>query len=389
MRIPAPQIVTALALFSPFSLALAGDPVTTASGLKYEVVAPGKADGPHPKMYSKVKVHYTGTFPDGKEFDSSRSGEPVEFRIGGVIEGWNEGLQLMTPGARYKFTIPPELAYGAQGQPPAIPPNSTLLFDVELLEVGGTAEVPEFTRVKADTAKKTGSGILCEEVKNAGADAAAQAKPDDILAFHFTYWAADGHMLQSTHMENTPFIAKPAMVRMKFLQEALPMMKVGQSMRFEAPADLTFDKNRMPPHVKEGEPTVWLLELDRIIDMTPPEFKLPKDEELQKTASGLKYKVIREGSGDSPRLQQRANVNYCGWLANGSKFDSSYDRKQPAEFGVGQVIPGWVEGLQMMKPGSIYLFVIPPELGYGDQGAGDKIPPKSTLVFYVELLSYR
>lgn len=105
----------------------------TASGLQYQVIKEGT--GAQPKATDTVKVHYTGTLLDGKKFDSSVDrGEPAEFPLNGVIKGWTEGLQLMKTGAKYKFFIPSDLAYG-ENSPPGIPPNSVLTFDVELLEV--------------------------------------------------------------------------------------------------------------------------------------------------------------------------------------------------------------------------------------------------------------
>ncbi len=109
---------------------------TTESGLQYEVVK--KAEGAQPKVSDVVSVHYQGTLVDGSVFDSSiERGEPVEFPVGGVIPGWVEGLQLMKVGEKYKFYIPSELAYGAQSPTPAIPANSTLVFEVELLAIVG------------------------------------------------------------------------------------------------------------------------------------------------------------------------------------------------------------------------------------------------------------
>lgn len=103
------------------------------SGLLYEVIAEG--EGEKPTSNATVKVHYTGSFMDGKVFDSSLDrGEPIEFGLGQVIKGWTEGLQLMNKGAKYKFFIPHDLAYGAQGYPGAIPPYSALIFEVELLD---------------------------------------------------------------------------------------------------------------------------------------------------------------------------------------------------------------------------------------------------------------
>lgn len=109
---------------------------TTASGLQYEVLREGKKDGKSPKETSKVKVHYVGLLLNGTKFDSSYdNGEPIEFELNRVIRGWTEGLQLMKEGAKYKFFIPSELAYGERGSGRAIGPNETLVFEVELIEV--------------------------------------------------------------------------------------------------------------------------------------------------------------------------------------------------------------------------------------------------------------
>jgi FKBP-type peptidyl-prolyl cis-trans isomerase FklB len=107
---------------------------TTASGLQYEVIEAG--DGAMPTVADTVTVHYRGTLPDGTVFDSSYDrGEPVTFPIGGVIPGWQEALQLMKVGSKYKLAIPPDLAYGANGAGPVIGPNQALIFDVELLGI--------------------------------------------------------------------------------------------------------------------------------------------------------------------------------------------------------------------------------------------------------------
>ncbi|WP_159678862.1 FKBP-type peptidyl-prolyl cis-trans isomerase [Luteimonas sp. 9C] len=106
----------------------------TASGIQYTVEKQGQ--GPRPRASDRVRVHYRGTLLDGTEFDSSYSrGEPAEFSLGQVIAGWTEGLQLMPIGGKYRFWIPGELAYGMRGSPPNIPANSTLVFDVELIDI--------------------------------------------------------------------------------------------------------------------------------------------------------------------------------------------------------------------------------------------------------------
>jgi FKBP-type peptidyl-prolyl cis-trans isomerase FklB len=104
--------------------------------------------------------------------------------------------------------------------------------------------------------------------------------------------------------------------------------------------------------------------------------------------SGLQYKVITEGSGKSPKETDQVTVNYKGTLITGTEFDSSYKRGQPATFPVKGVIPGWTEALQKMKEGAKWQLVVPPELAYGSKGMGP-IPPNSTLVFEVELISVK
>lgn len=107
---------------------------TTYSGLQYEVLRPGT--GNRPTAYNRVKVHYHGYLPNGTVFDSSvQRGEPATFGLNQVIAGWREGIPLMREGAKYRFTVPAHLAYGARGMPPKIGPNQTLKFDVELFEV--------------------------------------------------------------------------------------------------------------------------------------------------------------------------------------------------------------------------------------------------------------
>lgn len=238
-----------------------GDSMTTASGLQYTEVRAG--DGPMPNAGDIVAVHYTGTLTDGTVFDSSyQRNEPIQFPlgVGRVIAGWDEGIALMKQGGKATLMIPPELGYGAQGAGDVIPPNATLIFEVELVDI-----LP-------------------------GAPAA-------------------------------------------------------------------------PTAVDEADYTT--------------------------TASGLKYYDFVVGEGASPEPGQQVIVHYTGWLLDGAKFDSSLDRGQPFPFIIGaqRVIAGWDEGVMDMRVGGKRQLVIPPDLGYGERGAGGGvIPPNAALVFEVELL---
>jgi FKBP-type peptidyl-prolyl cis-trans isomerase len=115
-----------------------------------------------------------------------------------------------------------------------------------------------------------------------------------------------------------------------------------------------------------------------------------KKEGVKTTASGLQYKVLKEGAGKSPQATDTVSVHYRGTLLDGTEFDSSIKRGQPAEFPLNRVIPGWTEGVQLMKVGAKYQFTIPSKLAYGASGTpGGPIPPNATLIFEVELLAIK
>lgn len=114
-----------------------------------------------------------------------------------------------------------------------------------------------------------------------------------------------------------------------------------------------------------------------------------KKEGVKVTASGLQYIIEKEGNGGKPVLTNTVVANYRGTLLDGTEFDSSYKRGEPAEFPVDGLIKGWTEALQLMKTGSKYKLFIPSELAYGEQGAGDKIGPNATLIFELELIEVK
>ena len=110
---------------------------------------------------------------------------------------------------------------------------------------------------------------------------------------------------------------------------------------------------------------------------------------VKTTDSGLQYKVLQAGEGPSPKAGDTVTVHYRGTLVDGTEFDNSYQRGEPATFPLTGVIPGWTEALQLMNKGSKWMVYIPPDLAYGERGAGNRIPPNSTLIFEVELISYQ
>ncbi len=117
-----------------------------------------------------------------------------------------------------------------------------------------------------------------------------------------------------------------------------------------------------------------------------PTFALSPKDKVVTTASGLQYEQLRSGVGDAPKGTDKVRVHYCGWLTDGTQFDSSYLAGEPATLPLEMVVPGFREGLRLMQPGAIYRLTIPPKLAYGADGAGGAIPPNATLVFTVTLL---
>lgn len=121
----------------------------------------------------------------------------------------------------------------------------------------------------------------------------------------------------------------------------------------------------------------------------PADVAAPPDD-AERTDSGLAFKVLQAGTGDQhPGPADIVQVHYTGWTTDGKAFDSSVMRGEPARFPLDRVIPGWTEGLQLMKPGAKHLLFIPPDLAYGERGAGAQIGPNSTLIFEVELLEVK
>ena len=359
------------------------DPKTTESGLKYSVLHPG-AKAPHPHMGQAVKVHYTGWLENGTVFDSSKKqGNPMVIQLGKVIPGWNEGLQLMTPGARFKFTIPSKLAYGPKANGP-IPANSTLIFEVELIEIWPK---PVFRKLDPAKTKTTASGLKYEILEPGTGEKVAKT---DAFDLRFAFWNQKGRLLDWTGFQGAKIKGTIDHMGLAFLKEAPLLLSSGARFLFEVPPALCFKNEARGEALPANSTTTWELILERVIKpLEAPKFSLSAPDRLKTTKSGLQYEVIKEGAGVQPKMGSSVTVHYAGWLTDGTLFDSSFSRGEPITFALGNVIKGWNEGLQLMKQGAVYKFTIPSKLAYGEKGKGEKIGPNATLIFHVELIKVK
>ncbi len=227
---------------------------------------------------------------------------------------------------------------------------------------------------------KSASG-LASKVLQAGK---GSAKPGatDMVTVHYTGWTTDGKMFDSSLTRNAP-ATFPLDRVIKGWGEGVQLMTVGEKRRLWIPVDLAYKG-------QAGRPAGMLVFDIELLEFVPPPTVAPPDvaavpADAKTTPSGLAYKTIKAGTGTGhPKRSSQVTVHYSGWQTNGKLFDSSVMRGQPASFGLGDVIEGWTEGLQLMVPGEKMRFWIPEKLAY----KGDR-EPRGMLVFDVELISYR
>jgi FKBP-type peptidyl-prolyl cis-trans isomerase len=215
----------------------------TPSGLRYQDLTEGTGATAQPKDF--VQVHYTGTLTDGKEFDSSkRSGAPFTFRLGDgdVIRGWDEGVAGMKVGGKRKLWIPPALAYGARGQPPDIPPDAELIFEVELLK------------------------IIPLKIEDKAEGAGEPAKAGDMVEVHYTGTLSDGTVFDTSRKRDEPirFMLGVGKV-IPGWDKGLLGMKPGGKRKLTIPAELAYGARGRPPVIPPNAELTFEVELMRVL----------------------------------------------------------------------------------------------------------------------------
>lgn len=367
---------------------------TLDSGLKIADIEVGTGDSPEEGQL--VKVHYSGWLDsDGSMFDSSvKRGQPAEFPLarGSLIEGWVQGLADMKVGGKRQLVVPADLAYGEAGRP-GIPPNSTLIFDIELLGLGEIRKVPELPETDWSTGTTLDKGIV---VIDLAPGEGAEIKDRTLAAVELSLWRSDGELFFSSYSRQgqgaTPRILlgapPPAGEPLVGIGIALDGLKAGSSRIAKLPPEVAFGDEGLGDQVPPNETMTVLIDVVEVGEVRRPPSAPPKvsDDAIKTSDSGLKYADLEVGEGASPSEKAGVEIEYTGWTPDGELVESTYDQGMAARFMLGRtpIMPAWKEALATMKPGGKRLLIIPPYLGYGPT-ARPRVPPNVELTYVIEL----
>ncbi len=367
---------------------LSGDVQKTASGVEYVDTKVGT--GPALAAGSIGVLEFTGWLGDGKEFDSSKE-RPGEFcfLLGSPrsIAFFNEGLAGMKAGGTRRVRVAPAQGYGAAGRPPIIPPNSTLLFEVKMLDLRQSTTKPDTSKLKF---KETPSGLRWADLAAGAGDPVVEGSTASV---HYSGFLEDGTKFDSSVDRCQPFDVKN-IGRAPVIpgwNEGLVGMKAGGRRVLVIPPGLAYGSEGRPPVIPQNATLTFEIE---VLSISPPPkapepMTFPEIATLKLTSnpSGLRWADVRPGKGAEIKKGSTAALHYTGWLESGKEFDSSVPRGETfdlRDIGNSPVIPGWNEGLVGIKEGGRRVLVIPPDLAYGASGYPPVIPPNSTLVFMIE-----
>lgn len=360
------------------------DYTTTDSGLQYFDFE--KGTGETPVDGDIVAVEYSMWLQEGSTFIDSTMGQPTEFILGSeqVFPGWSEGVLTMQVGGQRQLVIPPDLALGEEGFGDFIPPNSTIILEVNLLSFRQTPKPAETDAADFET---TDTGLQYYDLVVGDGET---PEAGDNIEMEFAIWLQDGNTYVASSEDQGGSFRFPVGSGQVFpgWEEGVLTMAEGGVRQLIIPPELGLGdqgvNGLVPPNA------ILVMEMTLLSIAKAPKITEVDPADYETTDSGLEYFDIEVGDGATPEPGQTVVVHYSGWLEDGTLFDSSVQRGEPFTFPLGQgaVIPGWDEGLSTMQVGGTRQMRIPPELGYGDAGGGP-IPPGSTLIFDVELIEIR
>lgn len=349
------------------------------------------------------------------------------------------GLAKMKPGDSATFITSADSFFLKTIRMPSVPDSAfigkEIFFDVKLISAKTQEQLEAEYKVKLEEMKATEQTTLTQYLKSNNVTVAPlpsglyyietqkgngqKPRTGDYGKLHFKVSTIDGNVLYSSFDQGEPMMWESGKdFDNKGVTEALSLMSKGTKASIIVPSSLAFGEQGRGQMVPPFTTLLYDLELTDI--MTKAQFekeKAQKEKEaaevkekakreeltnLQKyiqtnkisvtpTSTGLYYIETKKGTGEQATAGKTVQVHYTGTLLNGTKFDSSFDRDKPFEFvlGQGQVIPGWEEGISMMKEGGKAKLIIPSKLGYGENGQGSRIPPSATLIFEVELIDVK
>ena len=355
--------------------------VTTKSGLKYYDFKVG--DGPRPLIGATLMVHYSIWVADGALLHTTRKlPGPATMLLKGVCDGWEEGVSSMRVGGKRRLEVPPELGLGEIGGH-NVPPNSTLIFEVELL---GVVQLPHLAEIGDIDPQTTESGVKYWDVKKGNGPSPLGRTPT--MKLRYTGWLDNGTVFGSTEERKEEYTYTRMDMVVPGLREGLRTMKVGGVRWIQIPPELGFGDAGNPPKVGPEETLIFRMELFQVIQ--PAHFVAVSGVEPLVTASGLRYWDIEVGEGDSPGPTSTVMIHYNGWAGDGRMFDSTVERGEALTVRLNRVVKGLQEGIRSMKVGGVRWMELPPELGFGDEGHPDyEIHPGEKLFFEVRLMGVR
>ncbi|XP_073396039.1 70 kDa peptidyl-prolyl isomerase isoform X2 [Physcomitrium patens] len=346
-------------------------------GVVKKLVRHGTDPSPETPLFGdEVTVHYTGSLPDGTVFDSTRDKEPFTFKlgVGQVIRGWDKGVKTMRKGEQAIFTISPDYAYGKGGQPPAIPPDTKLTFDIELLS---WCSVKDVTRDGGVMKKVVREGKSWERPKEA-----------DEVKVKYEAKLVDGTVVSKSPEEGLYFFIKDGLF-CPAMAHAVKSMKKGEGAVLTIQPEYGFGIKGREGMDSEGAvpPNATLIMDLEIMGWNSVE-KVSDDDKVVK-------KITRQGeSYEKPNDGTTATVKWIGTLSDGTVFEKKgFDSEEPFTVVIdeGQVVPGLDETFASMKKGEICIATVPSEYGYeGEEKQCDLavVPANSTLTYEVEMVSF-
>lgn len=360
------------------------DLIQTKSGLKYKISEQGTGD--FPKSGDRVWLHYYAKYVNDSLYDSSAESGPIDIRLGygQLTKGWEEGIRLIKPGGAILLVVPPELGYGNTIHN-NIPANSTLIFEIALLQVNAGNPIAKFNT--DGKPEQIGDKKLRYYIVEQGSGLNAMA--GDNAYIHFTCYLPDGTVFDTSYKNGEPIrVTVGENQVIKGLDMGLLLMNKGSKLQLLVPYKLAYGTKGLNNIVPPNTNITIDVELINLVTPQPIVMWNTTGKKIIETPSGLKYIIIESGDGELIKNDDVVEVHYSGFFIDSTLFDSSVKIDETLQFPVGAniVIEGWDEGIKYMSIGTKFRLIVPSNLGYGKDGIQPIIPPNTDLIFDIEVI---